>query len=255
MMRTRTEQMWWCPPQGTTSSELPVVCSWLPRLSEQSYKASSICLNDPSPRAGISSIHPSIQAFFRPQLLQGGESWKQESFQMDSKGWHCYSAWPRRNVQSTSLACRQLETQKWRDGNFWLLGETSKGLWKDERGPLLLIPVASLKSCSIFPQRNARTKPKTHRKKQPTVMVCMDTINAKAFKQGCAHLSPVKLMASLPRISKDLGSKHCVFDSQSWECWGVSALNPALRDSILIATSAVWWSTSSNSITQVPPAH
>lgn len=65
--------------------------------------------------------------------------------------------------------------------------------------------------------------------------------------------SPVKLMASLPSISKDLGSKHCIFDSLSWECWRVSALNPALHSSILIAMSAVWSSTSSNFIIQVPP--
>lgn len=140
-------------------------------------------------------------------------------------------------------AARNPKVESLETFDFW--GKHQRGFGKmreagKEEFPLLLIPVASLKSCSIFPQRNARTKPKTHRKKQPTVMVCMDTINAKAFKQGCAHLSPVKLMASLPRISEDLGSKHCVFDSQSWECWRVSALNPALRDSILIATSAVW---------------
>lgn len=49
------------------------------------------------------------------------------------------------------------------------------------------------------------------------VLSSMDTIKAKAFKQCYTRLiglSPVKLTASLPGLSKDLGSKHYVFDSK-----------------------------------------
>lgn len=99
--------------------------------------------------------------------------------------------------------------------DFW--GKHQRGFGKmreagKEEFPLLLIPVAALKSCSIFAQRNARTKPKTHRKKQPMVLVCMDTISVKAFKQGCAHLpgfnpKPCKADGKSPKNFKVFGIK------------------------------------------------
>lgn len=147
MRRTCTKQTWWCPLQAITSSELPGACNPLPRLSEQSYPQSNrVCVNDPFPRAIISSIHPSSQVFF---LL----SYSKE----ETAGNRKLSKWiatadtaallsPRRNVQSTSLACQQLETQKWRPWK--LLGETSKGLWKDEGGWEGRVPSASHSCCS-----------------------------------------------------------------------------------------------------------
>lgn len=41
MMTTCMKQMWWYPPRDTASHELTVSCSWLPRLSKQSYSQSN----------------------------------------------------------------------------------------------------------------------------------------------------------------------------------------------------------------------
>lgn len=153
-----------------------------------------------------------------PQLLQGEEGWKQKTFQMDCKGWNLCFVWPRRNVQSTSLASQQLETQKWRAWKLFTFGGNVKGALErwgrlGKKSSLCFSFLLQLSNPAVlFPQRNARIKPKTHRKKHPTVMVCMDTINAKAFEQGCAHLigfnpKPCKSDGKPPKNFKEFGIK------------------------------------------------
>lgn len=74
------------------------------------------------------------------------------------------------------------------------LWETSKGLCKVEGGWEGITPSTTHSSCSSqilqyvsLKKRNARTETKTHRKKHPMVLFSMDTIKAKAVKQGCSH--------------------------------------------------------------------
>lgn len=171
---------------------------------------------------------------------------------------------PRRNVQSTSLACQQLETQKWRPWKLLTFGGNIKGALErwgrlGRKSSLCFSFLLQLSNPAVFLCRGMQEpNPKHTGRNNPrcwfawTQLVQKPLSRAVHISQGLIQ-SPVKLMASLPRISKDLGSKHCIFDSQSWKCWRVSALNPALHSSILIAVSAVWWSTSSNLIIQVPP--
>lgn len=130
---------------------------------------------------------------------------------------------PRRDVQSASLVCQQLDTQKWRPWKlltlYRSLWKTSKGLCKDEGGWEGITPSATHSTCSSqilqyvsLEKRNARTETKTHRKKHPTVLISMDTIKAKTFKQGCTHLigsdpEPSKADGKSPRNFKGFGIK------------------------------------------------
>lgn len=192
-MRTYMEWMWLQPPQAPASHELPVAWSWLPRLSKQSYWQSNKDLFKWSLSQSHNFQHSSPQpGFFPHQLLQGRDSWKQETFQKDKKGWNLCFASHRRDVQRASLDCQQLDTQKWRPWKlltlYRSLWETSKGLCKDERGWEGIAPSTSHSSCSSqnlryvsLEKRNARTETKTRRKKHPTVLISMDAIKAKAF--------------------------------------------------------------------------
>jgi len=90
------------------------------------------------------------------------------------------------------------------------------------RGWEEITPSANHFSCSSqilqyvsLEKRNARNKTKTHRKKHPTVLISMDTIKAKAFKEGCTYLigsdsEPSEANGKSPRNFKGFGIKAFV---------------------------------------------
>lgn len=194
-----TNRMWCSPLWATASCELLVACSWLPELSKQSYSQSNKDLFKLSPlqSSETSSIDSPSWVFF---LISYSEE-RAENRKL-SKGITraeipalYYS-----DVQSTSLAWQQLDTQKWRPWKiltlYRSLWETSKRLCRDKGGQEARVPSATHSSCSSqilqyisLEKTKARTETKTHRKKHPTVLNSMDTIKAKAFKEGCTHLT------------------------------------------------------------------
>lgn len=159
MMRTRTKQMWWCPPQATTSSELIVVCNWLPRLSEQSYAQSNegLCKWSLSQNHDF-HIHPSSSVTPRRRGM------KTENFPNGLQGLKSLLCVTQEKCPKHILsfsAARNPEVESLETFYFW--GKRQRGFGKmreagKEEFPLLLIPVAALKSCSTFPSEECKNQ-------------------------------------------------------------------------------------------------
>lgn len=200
---------------------LAVDCSGYQNRATQ--KETSICLNSPLPRAVRLPAFIPPAGFFSLTSCPEERAENRKLSKGNNKGWNPCCISLRRDIQSASLVRQQLETQKWRPWKLLTLcrslRETSKGLCRDEGGQEVRAPSAPHSSCSSqilqhisLEKRNARTETKTHRKKHPTVLISMDTIKAKAFKEGCTHLrgsdpEPSEADGCTPRNLKGFGIK------------------------------------------------